>query len=268
MSAVARFAAEGGLVLGICNGFQMLCEAGLLPGVLMRNNHLQFRCQWTNLRVEQTETPFTNACAPRRILRIPISHGEGSYYADAPTLDRLESNGQVLFRYCDPAGEPTPASNPNGSLNNIAGITNEQGNVLGMMPHPERCCEQIMGGVDGLPVFNSIINALSAKMTTPHLILRSPAFSPLPSWRPLHNRHSRENGNPGVGLFRCECVASLTECWGEERVTQKSPSWERVGVRASPYPHVILSEAKNLQRGAQSSPMHSPIPTINPLRNK
>ena len=163
MSAVEKFAAEGGLVLGICNGFQMLCEAGLLPGVLMRNNHLQFRCQWTHLRVEQTDTPFANACDPGQILRIPISHGEGSYYADAPTLDRLESNGQVLFRYCDPAGEPTPASNPNGSLNNIAGITNEHGNVLGMMPHPERCCEQIMGGVDGLPIFNSIVNALSQK---------------------------------------------------------------------------------------------------------
>ena len=161
MSAVARFAAEGGLVIGICNGFQMLCEAGLLPGVLMRNNHLQFRCQWTHLRVEQTDTPFTRACAPEQVLRIPISHGEGSYYADDETLESLESEGRVLFRYCNPAGQTTPASNPNGSLNNIAGITNRDGNVLGMMPHPERCCEEIMGGADGLPIFNSIIQTLT-----------------------------------------------------------------------------------------------------------
>ena len=161
MDAITRFAANGGLVLGICNGFQMLCEADLLPGVLMRNNHLQFRCQWTHLRVEQTESPFTNACTPGQVLRIPISHGEGSYYADAPTLQTLEAEGRVLFRYCTPEGETTPSSNPNGSLNNIAGITNKHRNVLGMMPHPERCCEEIMGGVDGLSIFRSIIQSLS-----------------------------------------------------------------------------------------------------------
>ena len=142
--------------------FQMLCEAGLLPGVLMRNNHLEFRCQWTNLRVEQVESPFTRSCAPGQVLRIPISHGEGSYYADASTLETLEAEGRVLFRYCTPEGEITPSSNPNGSLNNIAGITNKQGNVLGMMPHPERCCEEIMGGVDGLSIFGSIIQSLTA----------------------------------------------------------------------------------------------------------
>ena len=163
MSAVARFAGEGGIVLGICNGFQMLCEAGLLPGVLMRNNHLQFRCQWTHLRVERHDSPFTRSGTPGGILRIPISHGEGRYYADAATLQTLETQGRILFRYCTPEGEVTAASNPNGSLNNIAGICNSAGNVVGMMPHPERCCEKIMGGVDGLSIFGSIIDSLAKK---------------------------------------------------------------------------------------------------------
>ena len=163
MSAVARFADEGGLVLGICNGFQMLCEAGLLPGVLMRNNHLQFRCQWTHLRVERQDSPFTLSSAPGQVLRIPISHGEGRSYADDATLETLETHGRVIFRYCTPEGEVTSASNPNGSLNNIAGISNAAGNVLGMMPHPERCCEKIMGGVDGLSIFDSIIESLVKK---------------------------------------------------------------------------------------------------------
>ena len=139
----------------------MLCEAGLLPGVLMRNNHLQFRCQWTHLRVENRDSPFTNACSEGQVLRIPVSHGEGRYYADDATLQELESSGRVLFRYCTPEGEPTAASNPNGSLNNIAGITNRAGNVLGMMPHPERCCEEIMGGVDGLSIFGSIVASMA-----------------------------------------------------------------------------------------------------------
>ena len=163
MSAVARFAANGGLVLGICNGFQMLCEARLLPGVLMRNNHLQFRCQWTHLRVERHDSPFTRSCTQGQVLHIPISHGEGSYYADNSTLESLEAKGRVLFRYCTSEGEATPTSNPNGSLNNIAGITNRAGNVLGMMPHPERCCEEIMGGIDGLSIFGSIIESLALK---------------------------------------------------------------------------------------------------------
>ncbi len=157
MAAVQRHAEAGGLVLGICNGFQVLCEAGLLPGVLMRNDHLQFRCQWVHLRTETTATPFTTACQPAQVLRIPISHGEGNYYADPDTLAALEAAGRVAFRYCSPNGEITPQANPNGSLHNIAGIVNESGNVLGMMPHPERCCEPLLGGTDGLPLFRSII---------------------------------------------------------------------------------------------------------------
>ena len=159
MSAVTDFAAKGGLVLGICNGFQILCESGLLPGVLMRNNHLEFRCQWTHLCTENTATPFTSGIAQGQVLRIPISHGEGNYYADEATLARLEDNGQVAFRYCEPDGRITADANPNGSLHNIAGIVNEQRNVLGMMPHPERCCEEIVGGTDGAHIFRSIIES-------------------------------------------------------------------------------------------------------------
>ncbi len=163
MAAVERFASGGGLVMGICNGFQALCEAGLLPGALMRNVHLQFRCQWTHLRVEASNSPFTRACRPGQVLRVPVSHGEGNYYLDDASADRLEANGQVLFRYCAPQGEVTPEANPNGSLRNIAGITNARGNVMGMMPHPERCCEGIMGGVDGRYLFESIIQALAGE---------------------------------------------------------------------------------------------------------
>ena len=157
MSAIERFADRGGLVIGICNGFQILCEAGLLPGALMRNVHLQYRCQWINLRVENTNPPFTSHCSNGQVLRIPISHGEGNYYADEATLEELEANGQVVFRYCSPQGDVTPDSNPNGSSRNIAGIVNRQGNVLGMMPHPERCCEEMMGGRDGRFIFQSLI---------------------------------------------------------------------------------------------------------------
>jgi len=160
MASVAAFAQQGGLVIGICNGFQILCEAGLLPGVLMRNQHLQFRCQWTYLRVENAETPFTRACKPGDVLRVPISHGEGNYYADAATLAALNRNRQVVFRYCDPAGAVTSEANPNGAAENIAGIVNETRNVLGMMPHPERCCEPLLGGVDGRVLFDSIVAAV------------------------------------------------------------------------------------------------------------
>ena len=132
MKSVEAFASDGGLVIGICNGFQILCEAGLLPGVLMRNDHLQFRCQWVNLRVENSATRFTNICDDGDALAVPISHGEGNYYADDATLDAMESNGQVVFRYCDDEGNVTPRANPNGSRRNIAGITNTKGNVLGM----------------------------------------------------------------------------------------------------------------------------------------
>lgn len=156
MRAVERFAGQGKLVLGICNGFQILCEAGLLPGALMRNRHLEFRCQWIDLRVENASTPYTRACRRGQVLGVPISHGEGSYYADQETLQELEKGGRVVFRYCSPQGEVTEDANPNGSLNNIAGIINQEGNVLGMMPHPERCCEDLLGGTDGRFIFESL----------------------------------------------------------------------------------------------------------------
>jgi phosphoribosylformylglycinamidine synthase len=158
MGAVRRFADSGGLVLGICNGFQILCESGLLPGVLMRNAHLQFRCQWVHLRVESASSPFSRSAREGQVLRVPISHGEGRYYADDATLAALESEGRVIFRYCSPSGEATGDANPNGSLGNIAGIVNGRGNVLGMMPHPERCCDPMLGGVDGRAVFESLID--------------------------------------------------------------------------------------------------------------
>ena len=163
MGAVENFAADGKLVIGICNGFQILCEAHLLPGVLTRNVNLQFRCDWVNLRVENTDTPFTNAAIKGEVLRVPISHGEGNYYADEQTIAELESKGRVIFRYSTEDGRITPDANPNGSLKNIAGITNAAGNVLGMMPHPERCCESLLGGEDGKVIFQSIINHVSGK---------------------------------------------------------------------------------------------------------
>ena len=161
MRAVADFAEQGGLVIGICNGFQVLCESGLLPGSLMRNSHLQFRCQWVNLRVENAATPFTNQARHGDVLRIPISHGDGNYYADDETLAALEANGQVVFRYCASDGALTPEANPNGSRSHIAGIVNDKGNVLGMMPHPERAVEAALGGADGLVVLRSIAQAFA-----------------------------------------------------------------------------------------------------------
>ena len=159
MEAVARHAEAGRPVIGICNGFQVLCEAGLLPGVLMRNDSLQFRCQDVHLRVEHTSSPFTRLCRTGDVLRVPISHGEGRYYADEATLDELEASGRVVFRYCAPDGGVTAEANPNGSLRNIAGIVNERGNVLGMMPHPERAGEALLGGNDGLVLWRSMIEA-------------------------------------------------------------------------------------------------------------
>ncbi|CEP67594.1 Glutamine amidotransferase [Moorella glycerini] len=158
MPAVIDFARSGGLVLGICNGFQILLEAGLLPGAMRRNDCLQFRCQWTYLRVENNATPFTNRFREGQVIRIPIAHGEGNYYADAATLAELEANRQIIFRYCTPDGEVTPAANPNGSVGNIAGIINREGNILGMMPHPERCAESLLGGTDGRELFASIVD--------------------------------------------------------------------------------------------------------------
>jgi phosphoribosylformylglycinamidine synthase I len=163
MSAVEEFAAAGKLVVGICNGFQILCEAGLLPGVLMRSTHLQYRCRWVNLRVENDSLPFTSRMTRGQVVRIPISHYEGNYYADEATLSELEANSQVVFRYCAPTGEITDAANPNGSMNNIAGIVNRSGNVLGMMPHPERAGEKIVGGVDGNLFFESIIDEVTRR---------------------------------------------------------------------------------------------------------
>ena len=162
MEAVVQFAKAGKPVIGICNGFQVLCEAGLLPGVLMRNADLRFHCQDVHLRTENANTAFTNTLAPGSVIRVPISHGEGNYYADAATLDALEASDRVAFRYCDGEGRVTAAANPNGSARNIAGILNEAGNVLGMMPHPERVTEPVLGGVDGLAIFRSMI-LLAAK---------------------------------------------------------------------------------------------------------
>jgi phosphoribosylformylglycinamidine synthase len=160
MRTLEEFADQGRLVFGSCNGFQILCESGLLPGALMRNSHLQFRCQWTDLRIESNASPFTLASERGQVVRIPISHGDGNYYADPETIRELEESGRVLFRYCSPDGEITGESNPNGSINNIAGITNARGNVLGMMPHPERCCDPILGGTDGRYIFESMIRAV------------------------------------------------------------------------------------------------------------
>jgi phosphoribosylformylglycinamidine synthase len=162
MRSVEKFAAAGGLVFGICNGFQVLCEAGLLPGALMRNSHLEYRCQWTNLRVESGSSPFTNAMSEGQVIRVPIGHGEGNYFADPDTLRELRDAGRVLFRYITEAGETTGDANPNGSTDNIAGITNVEGNVLGMMPHPERCCEPLLGGEDGRHIFESIVKSVSS----------------------------------------------------------------------------------------------------------
>ena len=160
MEAVARHAEAGQPVIGICNGFQILCEAGLLPGVLLRNESLQFRCQDVHLRVENVATPFTRLYRPGQVLRVPISHGEGRYYADEATLDELETTGRVVFRYCTSEGELQPEANPNGSLRNIAGIVNRAGNVLGMMPHPERASDpDLSGGTDGLLLWRSVIEA-------------------------------------------------------------------------------------------------------------
>ena len=162
MSAVREFARAGGPVIGICNGFQILCEAGLLPGALRRNGHLEYRCQWTHLRAERADTIFTSRCRPHQPLAIPVSHGEGSYFADPDTIAQLEANGRVLFRYCEPDGSITDAANPNGSVANIAGISNAAGNVLGMMPHPERSCELLLGSADGNLIFGSMVDALGA----------------------------------------------------------------------------------------------------------
>lgn len=158
---VVAFAHDGGFVLGICNGFQILCETHLLPGALVKNRSVKFACHPVRIRVENAETAFTSAYEPGQVLRMPIAHGEGNYVADPETLDRLEAERRVVFRYVDRSGEPTDEANPNGSVRNIAGILNERGNVMGMMPHPERAVADWLGSTDGLGVFQSWVRALS-----------------------------------------------------------------------------------------------------------
>lgn len=160
MESLKEHAAQGGLVLGICNGFQILQEAGLLPGVLLRNANLKFLCQDVYLRTEQTETPFTHGLAQGEVLRIPIAHNDGNFFLPPRELEELEANGQVVFRYVSPDGSDSPSANPNGSAGAIAGIVNSQRNVIGMMPHPERASEAILGGNDGLGIIQSMIRSL------------------------------------------------------------------------------------------------------------
>jgi phosphoribosylformylglycinamidine synthase subunit PurQ / glutaminase len=162
MRSVEEFARQGGPVLGVCNGFQVLLEAGLLPGAMLRNRDLKFHCEHVFVRVEQTDTPFTSRATDGQILRLPIAHGEGNYYAEAATLDKLEAERRVVFRYCSPGGNVTDAANPNGSARNIAGICSERRNVVGLMPHPERACEPVLGSADGLVMFESVVSALTA----------------------------------------------------------------------------------------------------------
>jgi phosphoribosylformylglycinamidine synthase I len=162
MKQVIKFAESGGLVMGICNGFQVLTESGLLPGALIRNSHLRFSCKHVYLRVEATDSPFTGEFAKGDLVKVPIAHGEGNYYNFDGDIAELEASGQVLFRYADASGKVTPESNPNGSINNIAGIRNRQGNVLGMMPHPERAMEDVLGSSDGRRVFESIVSYCQA----------------------------------------------------------------------------------------------------------
>ena len=161
MQEVTRFAAAGGPVLGICNGFQVLLEAGLLPGAMLRNRSLHFRCEFVHVRVEQQDTPFTVAAAAGQILRIPIAHGEGNYFAPPEVVERLERNRQVVFRYVTAEGAVTDEANPNGSVNNIAGICSPGRNIVGLMPHPERACEPALGSRDGLVMFESVVSALT-----------------------------------------------------------------------------------------------------------
>ena len=159
MDAVLRFAESGGPVIGSCNGFQILCEAGLLPGALLRNTSLQYRCRWVNIRTESAATPFTRTLKVGQVLRMPISHGEGRYFAAPETLAALQANGQIVFRYCAPDGRITAEANPNGALDNIAGICNEGRNVVGLMPHPERAAEPLLGSEDGRLLLQAVLNA-------------------------------------------------------------------------------------------------------------
>jgi phosphoribosylformylglycinamidine synthase len=161
MGAIKEFASRGGLVMGICNGFQILCEVGLLPGALMRNTNLRFLCQHVNIRVETTDTPFTCRCLRGQVLSLPIAHGEGNYFCDPDTLAQLQREDRIIFRYCDENGLATRESNPNGSLDNIAGICNRERNVMGLMPHPERASEELLNSADGRIIFSSLADTLA-----------------------------------------------------------------------------------------------------------
>ena len=161
MGAIKEFASRGGLVMGICNGFQILCEAGLLPGALLRNKDLRFICDHINIRVEATDTPYTNRCQRGQVLSVPIAHGDGNYFCDDETLAELQRDNRIIFRYSDESGNLTANANPNGSLDNIAGICNRERNVLGMMPHPERASELLLGSSDGRIVFYSLADTLA-----------------------------------------------------------------------------------------------------------
>ena len=184
MSAVKRFAAGGGLVLGICNGFQILLETGLLPGAMLRNSNLRFICRPVHLRVENASLPFTQATRVGQVLTMPIAHAEGNYFADEQTLTELQHQGRIVFRYCAPGGQVTPEANPNGSIDNIAGIANEEGNVIGMMPHPERASDARLGPTDGLYIFRSLLDwfeqtrnaecGVRSQAAIPHSALRTP----------------------------------------------------------------------------------------------
>lgn len=162
MESVKKFAASGRLVLGICNGFQILCESGLLPGALIRNRDLHFICEHVYVRVESSDTPFTNELQPGTALKMPIAHAEGNYVCDDETLEELQRSDRIIFRYCDAEGNVTTAANPNGARDNIAGICNSSRNVLGLMPHPERACEDLLGSIDGRDIFRSLAATLAA----------------------------------------------------------------------------------------------------------
>jgi phosphoribosylformylglycinamidine synthase I len=162
MRQVQAFAERGGPVLGICNGFQVLLEAGMLPGAMLRNRGLKFLCEHVHIRVEQTDTPFTSACRRGQVLKVPIAHGEGNYFAEPDVLARLEANRQVVFRYTTPAGELDEEANPNGAMSAVAGLCNEARNVVGLMPHPERACEPALGSGDGLIMFESVLQSLKS----------------------------------------------------------------------------------------------------------